>query len=288
MTRRIQWLSALDKKNQTTLDELQKKMIAYYSKNEKYYSDISFTENVWKDTNALPQQDILSECQNRKNILEIGCGEALILRTEKIEKEFYTGVDYSTDLINKNRAEYPTSNFLTITESNVLPFAEQTFDLVFSHFVIEHTVYPNIFLDECIRVLKPNGTLIIAAPNFMGQLGISSQKVGFSKGTGREKLKDGRYLDMIVTAFDSKIRIPVIALGYKLSSLIKPRFFININPTCFIYNFSPDVDAVYLTYKKEIKTYLSTKIQWLELNYELDNFISKNNLIYVKGLKRFN
>ena len=225
ITRKINWLSALDKRNQNILDKLQITMRNYYAKNQRYYSDISFTENVWDDAAALPQQDILSECQNKKNILEIGCGEAFILRTDKIEKEFYTGVDYSVDLINKNRAEYPTSNFLAITAPNVLPFADQTFDLVFSHFVIEHTVFPNFFLDECNRVLKPKGTLIIVAPDFLGRRGITSQKSGFSKGTGRQKLKEGKYMDMIVTAFDNKIRIPDRYFLLQIFSITKTSFF---------------------------------------------------------------
>ena len=78
-------------------------MIAYYSENKRYYSDISFTENIWEDTTALPQQDILNECLDKLNILEIGCGEAFILRTGKIKKENYTGIDYSSDLIEKNQ-----------------------------------------------------------------------------------------------------------------------------------------------------------------------------------------
>ena len=285
ITRKIQWLSSLDEKNYEPLLDLQRRMQQYYSNNTNYYSDISFTENIWSDSSALIQQDIIHECQNKINILEIGCGQAFILKTGKIKQGSYTGIDYSSNLIENNKQVYSESKFLTIEKPNQFPFPDESFDLVFSHFVIEHTVYPNIFINECSRVLKTNGTLIIVAPNFLGRKGITSQKSGFSKGTGREKFKDAKYLDMIVTAYDNKIRIPATTLFYRYLASKKPQFFININPTCFIYKFSPDLDAVYLTYEKEIRAYLNNKYHWLELKNELNRLVSKHNLIYVKGLK---
>ena len=100
----------------------------------------------------------------------------------KIEKNIYTGIDFSPNLINKNKIAYPNSKFKVITNPKVFPVESESYDLVFSHYVIEHTVYPNLFLDECKRALKKDGILIIVAPNFFGRKGISSQKVGFSQG----------------------------------------------------------------------------------------------------------
>ena len=284
--RKIEWISALDLRNRSKLECLQKKMTDFYSNNPNYYTDISFTEILWLDKAALVQQDIISECQHKTAILEIGCGEAFILKSNKINKRNYTGLDFSEQLILKNKISYPESNFIKIENPYELPLENESFDIVFSHFVIEHTVYPNLFLNECKRVLKKNGLLIIAAPNFLGRKGITSQKSGFSKGTGREKLNDGKYLDMIFTAYDNKIRIPAATFYHRLLASKKPRFFININPTCFIYDFSPDVDAVYLTYEKEIKNYLRNEFNWTELNDELNRFVSINNLIYIKGVKK--
>jgi ubiquinone/menaquinone biosynthesis C-methylase UbiE len=285
ITRKIKWLSSFDKKNQEILFELEQRMQQYYSNSSNYYSTISFTENVWNESKSLVQQDIIIECQNKNNILEIGCGQAFILKTNRIKPSSYTGIDFSTDLINSNKIEYPHSKFVTIEETNQLPFPNESFDLLFSHFVIEHTVFPNKFLNECCRVLKSNGILIIVAPDFLGRLGITSQKSGWSEGTGRDKLKDAKYLDMLVTAFDNKIRIPCIALIYKFLASIKPRFFININPTCFVYEFAPDLDAVYLTYEREIKYFLSKQFKFFKPNNELKSFLKKNRLIYIKGIK---
>jgi SAM-dependent methyltransferase len=46
-----------------------------------------------------------------------------------------------------------------------LPFSNPSFDIVYSIEVIEHLRCPYDFIDECYRILKPNGILIISTPN---------------------------------------------------------------------------------------------------------------------------
>jgi len=47
-----------------------------------------------------------------------------------------------------------------------LPFPDDTFDIVFSSNVLEHTTKPYDVLDEALRVLKPGGTLQVVFPNY--------------------------------------------------------------------------------------------------------------------------
>jgi ubiquinone/menaquinone biosynthesis C-methylase UbiE len=48
-----------------------------------------------------------------------------------------------------------------------LPFADQTFDIVYSANVLEHTENPELTLRESIRVLKRGGMLHMEMPNFL-------------------------------------------------------------------------------------------------------------------------
>lgn len=58
-----------------------------------------------------------------------------------------------------------TWEFLKVEPDGILPFDEQTFDLVYHLDVIEHTDNPFLFLSEQYRVLRSGGGVIIGTPN---------------------------------------------------------------------------------------------------------------------------
>ena len=41
-----------------------------------------------------------------------------------------------------------------------------TFDVVFSYHVIEHLLYPEKFIENVYKILKPGGYFILGTPNF--------------------------------------------------------------------------------------------------------------------------
>lgn len=47
-----------------------------------------------------------------------------------------------------------------------IPFADASFDIVYSSNVLEHVGNPGAVLDEALRVLKPGGLLLIVVPNY--------------------------------------------------------------------------------------------------------------------------
>jgi SAM-dependent methyltransferase len=285
ISRKIEWKSTLHKDNVLQLNCLQKDLMEFYESNENYYKDIDFTNESWLDKNEILNQDIISECNGCVSILEIGCGKANILRTTNVSPVNYTGIDFSERLIDDNKKNFPTANFLRINDPQKFPLASENFDLVFSHFVLEHSVFPNKMLNESLRVLRRTGKLIILCPDFLAKGGISSQRSGFSKGTGREKLQKGKILDAFVTGFDNKVKMPLYCLWYRVQANLNPKFYINLNPVCFNDPFIPDVDAVYLTYENEIKNFLNVKINWVKHDKKIRDFAQKKSLIYLKGIK---
>ncbi len=48
------------------------------------------------------------------------------------------------------------------------PFKENYADTIVAGEIIEHLLHPFKFLEECYRILKPNGILIITTPNMIG------------------------------------------------------------------------------------------------------------------------
>jgi SAM-dependent methyltransferase len=52
-----------------------------------------------------------------------------------------------------------------LAEAGALPFADSTFDIAFSVYVLEHIARPEQFIAEVRRVLKPGGVFIALTPN---------------------------------------------------------------------------------------------------------------------------
>lgn len=56
-----------------------------------------------------------------------------------------------------------------------IPFGDETFDVVFSRYVLEHIDPPQALLKEINRVLKPGGEFIFLTPNKWHYVGIGSR-----------------------------------------------------------------------------------------------------------------
>lgn len=286
VTRNIKWLSSINKKNRHILDSLQEKMTNYYNSVTSYYDDIDFTADLWITDEELIHRDIINIIKHNLTIAEIGCGRANILKNKSIAQEKYTGVDFSHSLINYNQNNYPLANFRIINDPKIIPLDSEHFDVVLTHFVLEHTIFPNIFLDECFRILKKDGILIIITPDFLGAGRMSSQLSGFSIGTGREKLFKKKYIDSIFTGYDNKIKIPLSCAFRRLLAQFKPKFYINIQPIIFHNkNFEPDHDATYLTYDKEIKKYFKERIIFKRAEKNFKKILKSKKIIYLVGTK---
>ncbi|MCU0464401.1 MAG: methyltransferase domain-containing protein [Anaerolineae bacterium] len=75
--------------------------------------------------------------------------------------------DLGFDLVQLARTR---SNANTLVASVLdLPFANNTFDVVLSTEVIEHTPDPLASVLEMVRVLKPGGHLVLSTPNWLWQ-----------------------------------------------------------------------------------------------------------------------
>ena len=90
------------------------------------------------------------ELKKSSRVLDLGSGDQFL------KKEFVNrGIEYLSLDINE-------INF----EKDKFNLASNNFDLIISLAVIEHLKNPDIFLDECKRVLKQNSFLFLSTPNW--------------------------------------------------------------------------------------------------------------------------
>ncbi len=99
-------------------------------------------------------------------VLDAGCGTGYGSAELAQSATFVTGIDVAPEAIEFARANYPISNLRFIVGScTAAPFAAASFDLVVAFEVIEHLSDFRAFLDECARVLMPQGLFIVSSPN---------------------------------------------------------------------------------------------------------------------------
>ena len=95
--------------------------------------------------------------------LEIGCGTGAILET--IAQPVY-GLDLRLASLQEAKVNAPTSP-LTCANALALPYADQSFDVVFSHFLWLWLPTPQTALAEMIRITRPRGHIIaFAEPDY--------------------------------------------------------------------------------------------------------------------------
>ena len=99
-----------------------------------------------------------------KRVLDIACGEGYgAAALAKAGATSVTGVDISRDICRHARRKYGVD--ACVGNAQAIPLHDRSIDLIVSFETIEHVEAPVTFLDECARVLVPDGTLIVSTPN---------------------------------------------------------------------------------------------------------------------------
>jgi ubiquinone/menaquinone biosynthesis C-methylase UbiE len=76
------------------------------------------------------------------------------------------GLEIDSDAVEFARSNYPIPNLSFEAGScTAMPFGAQSFDLIVAFEVIEHLAEYRKFVDECARVLAPQGLFIVSSPN---------------------------------------------------------------------------------------------------------------------------
>ncbi|MCM6776515.1 class I SAM-dependent methyltransferase [Nocardia sp. CDC159] len=120
-------------------------------------------ENYWFRRHEIVYARLLERCAGRV-VLEAGSGEGYGANMIADVAARVIGLDYDTGAVEHVRAAYPRVEMI---QGNLaaLPFEDGSIDVVVNFQVIEHLWDQAQFLRECLRVLRPGGTLLISTPN---------------------------------------------------------------------------------------------------------------------------
>lgn len=117
------------------------------------------------DKSDLRLRALLEACGSvqGKRVLEVGCGKGRFVKVFIENGALVTGLEPAEVLLEEAR-RYSKGTFLQGFASS-LPFADNTFDLVYAVEVIEHLPDLEISLKEMTRVLKEGGSLVLIDRN---------------------------------------------------------------------------------------------------------------------------
>jgi ubiquinone/menaquinone biosynthesis C-methylase UbiE len=103
-----------------------------------------------------------------RKLLEVGCGAGIDLLRFARGGASVTGIDLSRtaiDLARKNFELGEQKADLRLMNGECMQFADNTFDVVYAHGVLQYTAEPAKMIDEIHRVLKPGGEAILMVYN---------------------------------------------------------------------------------------------------------------------------
>ncbi len=99
-----------------------------------------------------------------KEVLDVGCGEGRFCRMLRNHGVAATGLDPTPALIATARRRDPDGVYLE-AEAQLLPFRDESFDLVVSYLSLIDIPDFQTAIQEMVRVLRPEGALLIASLN---------------------------------------------------------------------------------------------------------------------------
>jgi ubiquinone/menaquinone biosynthesis C-methylase UbiE len=97
---------------------------------------------------------IAATCLTNPRVLDVGCGSGYyseVFATLVPGGVNYTGIDYSDAMIERARAQYPSTAF-EVSDATRLPYADGTFDIVFNGVSLMHIIDYQAAICEAARV----------------------------------------------------------------------------------------------------------------------------------------
>ncbi|NET36072.1 MAG: class I SAM-dependent methyltransferase [Cyanothece sp. SIO1E1] len=139
-----------------------------------------------------------------KTVLEIGCGRGgfafWLSKNYGSAYDKFVAADFSGEAVSmaQNHAKQNSIQNVQFETQDIqqTTFPDQHFDIIISFETIEHVPNPRKAIRELHRILKPNGTLLLTTPNYLGFFGLYRI---YLRLTGRRWKEAGQPINQFVT-----------------------------------------------------------------------------------------
>ena len=128
----------------------------------------------WRPATEVYADTVRYYLQPESRVLDLGCGRGGLIEQLTHPLHHVVGLDPDWLSLVEHRLDLPrTAGF-----SHALPFADNSFDLVFCSWLLEHLATPQIDFSEIGRVLRPNGCFVFITPNGRHPLAWANRLLG--------------------------------------------------------------------------------------------------------------
>jgi 2-polyprenyl-3-methyl-5-hydroxy-6-metoxy-1,4-benzoquinol methylase len=235
--------------NASLLQKLEQRLEKYYNGQAsiQYYEAAQNGNEEWGPNSS--HQVLLNIINEGDSVLDLGCGTGVVAQKARNKKIKYTGIDWSSTAITVAKRKLKTEAVNEIEAKFIqrslyeTELEGQSFDIVVSMFVIEHLTRPTKFIDEAIRLVRPDGVIFILCPDYRRFGRMPSLPLG-----GNNSLRQKLSKFEIIPAINHLL----FALYWKIKTRFIGPWAIWTEPACFNGAWRPDADAVYLASRNEI------------------------------------
>lgn len=158
-----------------------KELEAYYA--QKYYQDLKGAHQVKYSESELAcyeskvtQREAMIESLfpnlKRKTYLDVGCGEGFELKYFHQQGWQVKGIDFSSDGMNRQNPDclpfLQTGNVYELLNSEIQ--SGRTYDVIWLQNVLEHVIEPQALLRQLLKLVSPEGCVVVTVPNDFSEL----------------------------------------------------------------------------------------------------------------------
>lgn len=200
----------------------------------------------WRPATELFAGRVRARLAEAGRALDLGCGRGgLVEQLREAEARRVVGIDPDWSSLAGHRLAWlpRVAGF-----SAPLPFADGSFDVVFSSWLLEHLAEPATDLAEIARVLRPAGSFIFVTPNKKHPLALVNRVLG-GVGALQGRLVERAYGRAAEDAFQTHYRANTVEVVQQLSRAAgfgPPEFEVVADPTYLVFHpalFRPVVAA---------------------------------------------
>ena len=112
----------------------------------------------------------IAENMNLGTALELGCGDGVFTEVIASNSEKVVAIDWSVEMVEVARQKFKDNEIIQVKQEDCLnlSFDKNSFDTVFMANLLHVIPTPEKALDECKRVLKRDGRIIIVSFTMQG------------------------------------------------------------------------------------------------------------------------